>query len=287
MSVATVTTNTNLGVNANFQALMGAFIDANIQAFGMVYTAQTGDIDPNTAASPAAGTFAGFRVYKSNDGLTDYYLRLDFGIGVYDSLAPMLKYQIGTSVDGSGVLGGQTSTAQTIATQHSANAAARQYMSGTAGRLSICLTGTGNLGGANCMMFSVGRTVDVTGAPSATGIELFQTLTYLGGCLSQYVPLAGTIPSVEPVSGNGWPVVMTTKNPATIGSATLFGVPQLFGENGGNNKTLCVAVHDPSSLTPATSVSLTLYGVSHDYLVMDVNNVFAGLTTARALMRYE
>jgi len=282
---ATTTLSTDLTVVATWRSLMGGFVDANIRAFGWTYTPQTGDIDPSTAALPTAGTFAGFRIYKSNDVNANFYLRVDFGLGTYNSAAPMLKYQIGTTVNGSGVLGGQTSIAETLASQQSGGTA-RHYISGDASRLMVCLSGAGSSFADinNYVIFSLHRKVDVNGDGTDDGVELFQIGTFAGSTLSQDIPFSGTIPATE----SKWPCIFTAANPATVGGNNLYGIPQLFsGAGSNNNPTLAVAVTDAATLTVATTKQLTVYGQTRSYLVTNGIGVIAQNSTARAMLRYD
>lgn len=273
----------DMSVAANFHAMWGGFFDANLQTGGWVYTAQTGDINPNTVAVPAPGANAGFRCYKSNDGLTDFYLKITYGLGAYNSKGLRLIYQIGTTVDGSGGLGGQVGTAQTIESNNSGSGTARHYMSVDTGRVSWLLSGNG---AADSFLVSIGRTVDSTGAPSATSIESWQgPMSYAGICLAQDVVLTGSVLPVE--SGSRWPAVFTAASPSTYGTAIAFALPQLIGESGGRNPTLCVGITDGSTLTVGTTVTLPIYGTTHTFLVTGVVGVSAMNAAHRALMRYE
>jgi hypothetical protein len=278
----------DMSVNANFQALMGA-INSNLVSFGWVYTSQSGDVDPSSASAPASGSYAGFRCYKSNDGLTDYYLRIDFGRRSGGSVAPMLKIQVGTTVNGSGTLGGQTSTARQISTFQSGAANTPAYFSGASGRFSCVIDSGGALDTANFLMaFSVGRTVDASGAATASGIEVFHTSNNGGpstGWWSQYVPLTGTVPTGESL----WQaIMMRTANPAVVGSNRMIAFPQTYGENGSNNPTLCVAGCDTTTtgIPHGSGVSVTVYGTTHVFLVFNLTNAIDNIAS-RAMIRYE
>lgn len=94
-------------------------MDTQIQAAGLVYVSQTGDIGaPGSITWPGSNnTSVGFRCYRFNDGTNQttlpIFVRFEWGRGTL-SAVPRIIVQVGTALNGSGTLTGQVGTSATL-----------------------------------------------------------------------------------------------------------------------------------------------------------------------------
>lgn len=185
---------------ANFTTFAGG-VHNGVLNRGWIQTSDTGQCDPTTVTVPAADTFAGYCIYRTNDGVGDvFYLRVDYG-RENNTDGPRFKCQLGTGTNGAGTLTGNVSSAFDMISQGAGSSVlSRMLVAGDAGRLTILL-GADNRTGPGAKTFcALGRTVDSTGTPNARGMELF-TNAYggLNTWRSQFVPAASyssVVPSV-------------------------------------------------------------------------------------------
>jgi hypothetical protein len=272
------TVNTDLSTDARYQALWGTIVDTQIQGLGgWTYVSQTGDADPASTATGSNDTYPAFRCYSTTVGATTWYLRLDYGHG---ASGPKMKIQVGTTVNGSGTLGGQTSTQKTLLYPGTVGASQSVFLSAAAGRLMIQIgIGTSN---GTWTALSVHGAVDNTGAMQS-GIELFayQHVTNTPGC--QYVPSSGTVPAWK----DYWPCAFGTEATQKIATIAMTGHPVLWDSTGANNPTLAVCELPSSDFSVTFSTNITIYGTSRTFLINGCFNVSAGSTNVAAGMRYE
>lgn len=131
------------------------------------------NITPGSGARPATNTEQGYAVYHLDDslhGTAPVYIRFGFGTGGNASQA-RIQVTVGTSTNGSGVLGGTAlSTIASIAafgnTAQTTDTARTSYMCATDGFFGLAWK-TGNASAEG--FFFIARTVDSAGAISATG----------------------------------------------------------------------------------------------------------------------
>lgn len=249
----------DMSVGTNFRTFMSP-ISTQIQSFGWVQTSDTGQINLATATYPGLSTFAGYQVFQTNDGLTTWYVRIDFGVSAATT-RPSVKFTLGTSTNGAGTIGGQTAN-QTIQFGNTNSGTHFVFMSGNAGRFMFYM-GDANANNNNVAGISIYRTVDGTGAPTSTGMEYWYIKDNLNSG-QQFIPASGTIPGVE-----AWRVIFTTNTTAVIGTTTRTAHPVTWGETTTNNPTLAVAVFATSDFAVGTSntTTITLYGGTHTYVL--------------------
>lgn len=129
MTTSTYTSTWEAKTNAGFQA-WGSAISAAIRACGFAATADTGQINWTTVASPTTNNaVAGYEIYAFNDTLqstSPVYFKLSYGSGSYHASStngyPQLLITVGTGTDGAGNLTGVTTSAN-IQTMGTASAA--------------------------------------------------------------------------------------------------------------------------------------------------------------------
>lgn len=279
--MATYTASTyafDMSVTANYQTLMGD-VDSHIQSLGgWTYVSQTGDANPASTAPGSAATYPAFRCYSTTSGANTWYLRLDYG---HTTNGPSIKVQLGTSLNGSGTLGGQTSTQVTMF-MSSTNTGTGQtlHMAAATGRLMVYLA----LGSANRNIewgFSIHAAVDTGGAGSGnmefyTGINTAFT--------SQALPFTGTVPTQL----SNWPAPFGTASSQAFGGVTPLGIPVAYDTGGAYNPSLAGFVYGGSDLTANTVTTVSLYGTTRSYIVTPLTSpTGAAANSVFAAFRYD
>ncbi len=277
MATYTANYNLDLSTDAQYQALWGD-VDTQLQGLGgWTYVAQTGDGDPATTATGAAGTYPCFRVYSTSVNGETWYMRLDFG---HTAAGASLKMQVGSGVNGSGTLTGQTSTQATVSASASMGGAGKPaFLSQAAGRFMLYV---GDPTQIRCISISVHGGVDGSGA-MLSGMQVFG-----GGdasVFSQQIPVSGTVP----VQRAYWPCNFGQEADTTTGGQVITGHPFLWDSAGGKNPTPAVAIGGSSNSTNGLTTTLTLYGGSHTYLsaILPFSVTFAGSSNNKPLYLYE
>lgn len=106
----------NFASDAEWQAWCQAY-DAAIRASGfLVPASDTGQINLTTAVRPAAGAYAGFKMYKGGDALQatkPIFLKVEYGVASGTN-RPKLQIGVGTNTDGVGGLTGQTNASNAL-----------------------------------------------------------------------------------------------------------------------------------------------------------------------------
>lgn len=263
------TMNFDTSTNANFQALWGLFDSCVTTVANWTYVAQTGDINPNTATAPGSGSFAGFRVYSTTSGGTTWYHRFDWG---RDGNGPKFKHQCGTTVNGSGTLGGQTSTLLTTGFQNTNTSTNQSFQfAGAAGWMTLVLGMTVNGTTSNGRGFTQGfiahGSVDASGATNG-GFEIFYCTNTSSN--SQYVPNSGVVPKQRDI----WPVVFGDSTSDVIGTHIMIGHPMLWCETGANNTTLATMVVSASDMGANVTIPSQIYNATHYFLVTSLQDNF-------------
>lgn len=188
-------TNTRAPINdtdANFR-LWGSAISAGILAAGWVQTADTGQINWTTVSKPAStNTSQGFEIWSTNDGLTTWYLKIEYGSGSSSANNPSIWLTVGSATNGSGTLSGQTSTRTQFASSGSLSTAYNCYYAGGTNWLSIamfCQT-------ANTSTYSIGFSIEKPKTSSGSISDIGICVTAWAAtttAFSQYVPSSGTV----------------------------------------------------------------------------------------------
>lgn len=272
----------DLSTDANYRALWGT-VDTKIQALGgWTYDAQTGDSDPAAATTGSVSTWPSWRVYSTTVSGETWYMRLDYG---HVTNGPSFKVQFGSTVNGSGVLGGQTSTQQTCSfNTGNTGAGSTIYIAQAAGRFLLWLgIATGNVNSINAMAVHGG--VDGSGAMSS-GLDWFTACSSVNQFRSQCVPVSGTVPAIIEL----WPCNFGIVADETIGSHIATGHPFLWVEGGARNPTPAVMLGGTTNSTAGLTTTATLYGSTRTFLASgDVGTAGPNLasTNNRALFLFE
>lgn len=270
------TFNFNLGTDGPYQALWGA-VDTQLQGLGgWTYTSQTGDADPASTATGSNGTYPAWRVYSTTSGATTWYMRLDYG---HTASGPSFKVQFGTTVNGSGTLGGQLQT-QVTCTAGNTSTNQSVHIGQATGRFMLLLGLSSNTGSAIAGMSAHGS-VDGSGAMNG-GMEVY-TLNTNQSHLSQYLPASGT---VQPQQAQ-WPCAFGHAASQAFGGVTPLGIPQLWDTTGATNPTMACFVYATNDLTHNSTTTVSLYGSTLTYLVSDANQANGSDTNNRSGWRYD
>lgn len=159
--------------DAEFRTWVAAVI-ADLGTLGLLQTADTGQINTATVTKPgAANTVQGYTMWTLNDGLTNCFIKIEFGSGSTGALCPAMYFTVGWQTDGAGNF---------ISTDNSARLRYRflNTNAGTTAYLRMCKVGSCFSaayneelagGSANPWGIVIDRYRDaVTGSANATGL---------------------------------------------------------------------------------------------------------------------
>ena len=167
--------------DADFRAWSQEFHDILVGTMGLVQTADTGQVDLSTATRPSTGAYAGFRIYRTNDGLTDLFIRIQFGTNTSSSTFPRMTVQVGTGTDGAGNLNGMVTNEYFAGANRSITAGKwLRIATGVDGLWHISFHRSGYGLGAQ-LGFTLARICNLSGAPSNDGFRLYATNGAEGG----------------------------------------------------------------------------------------------------------
>ena len=172
--------------DADFRAWASEF-STNLQAAGLVKTADTGQINFVTVTRPGTSTAAGYEIYRFNDTLqatAPIFFKIEYGTGG-SAASPGIFLTVGTGTNGAGTLTG------TISTRIKCHPSSQNIVSTVTpyntqmcvkdGFVGVSMKQGAMVGGRQMIGFLVGRTVDSTGAETATGCAVS---TYVGSTAS-------------------------------------------------------------------------------------------------------
>lgn len=273
------TLNFDLSVDANYQSVHGA-LDTQIQGLGgWTYVSQTGDSDPSAATAGSNDTYPSWRVYSTTVGGQTFYLRLDFG---HSANGPSIKFQIGSSVNGSGTLTGNTSTQQTLTAPSNMVGTSRiLHIAQATGRLAVMMVKDTSYNDYESWWMSIHVDVDSSGAGANTGIQWFACSN--AGKKAQATPASGTVPTAR----TRIPCNLDNVADQTLGTHVMTDHPFLNTESGGLYPTPAMAVGGTSNSTKGTTTTLTLYGSSRTFLVTGHVSPDGNSSNLRLMMLYE
>lgn len=137
MAVQTPAVPTLITDDATYRQFVTAVHDA-IVAVGLVNTADTGQIDEDTALRPVTtNTDGGYKIYRFDDAkqaTAPWFIKVIYGRGSNTNVT-RLRVAVGTGTDGAGTLTGQVSDFALLS--HTAACAPAAHISGAANRLGV------------------------------------------------------------------------------------------------------------------------------------------------------
>lgn len=258
----------------------------DIVAVGLVQTADTGQIDTTTVLAPtAANQNRGYMMFRSDDALTNWYMKIEFGSATYGALSPWIRISFGWTTDGAGTFTGLQKSAVIIPIIAGANnglTAAVCWFCYSGGAFAMCLNQTKTTGtnGMNWLI-TCDRYRDETGAPNTDGFQITACCDSNGGYLninaassgsrnmSHAVPASGGVPNFEATEFT-YPVhpIRTT----TWSRAGRIGLVPVGGWDGGPTPlTIASVIYLGLDMTNGTIFKCSMHGVEHEFRATNVN----------------
>jgi hypothetical protein len=281
MATSTATIALLQTTDAEFRTWVAAFI-TNCTAVGLVQTADTGQINTSTVLKPAgASTAQGYAMFKFDDGLTDFYIKFEFGGGTDGASQPAIWHTTGWATDGAGTLTGSQISERF---RHSFTLGNNGYT----GDVDFCFDDgcfnmvfnnarVGSNPATHGLMFERFRTAG-TGAPNALGAHVFvicQTydIRYGAGPTQikrtvQSVPASGGTPSVVvgTSSDNRLPIAHPDSTGSWSDGSNLGLAPLVPWAGGGFVSTIGVVFGSSVDFpTVSATASVSMYGTSRTY----------------------
>jgi hypothetical protein len=276
----------NATSDATFRAWGKALSDA-LEAMGFTKTADTGQIDWATAATPGAAAYAGYEIRQFTDALqatVPIIVRIDYGAGA-TATYPRLQITVGRASSGAGVLVGITSLAMVLTMNYNATAS-DCYVSCGVGYVSAALhasSGTTSIP----TMFYLARPRDANGTVNSKGVNI---VGQAGAVFNQqWLPAVGS-----PVPGSLAMTAPFCAGPkAGTGSyGTTLGVFPIFTYMGyaGHPDGIGIAAFCTDVGAGGQVVSVSMFGVSHDFITGGTTNtgyINGNTTVSTLLVRWE
>jgi hypothetical protein len=263
----------------------GSYISGTFSTAGMVQTADTGQINWGTVTVPvSANTVAGYEIWRFDDALqatAPIFMKIEYGTGATVE-RPSIWYTVSQSSDGAGALTGNPGARTQI------------YCSGYTTALTSYFCGDNNtwvgaffLSNTTLLFFSIERTVDASGNPTADGV-MTASYRYSATPQQQLVLQTGPATAQENSFGALAPSVGNGSDGTNIAVYPIFFTRGPFVNNGLN-----LLAYFNANLTAGVSVSFTMYGATHTFMPTGYANLTETVVLARAssavslMMRYE
>ena len=279
-----------------FQGWVAA-LQAAILACGWTQTSDTGQLVVADLTVPTViNTSSGYMIFAMADSLqpsNPAYMRIDVGSGGAVN-SPSIWFQVGTSTDGVGNLGGKTTVKRQLVPYGSkfATTVADSFYSGSSSRFVCCfwVGGTFNSSGYYGQMISVERTHDSSGNDTSDGVLTFvSSFTGAANGYSQAIFFSGT---TQPAEFNHWNCTMP---PTGTGSANnnVYLYPVRAWGFGETCPSLNLFMYFTADLASQNAVTATLWSGASDTILplgYELNGCFyygGGGGTPCVAMRYD
>lgn len=276
--------------DGEFRTWVQDLIDC-LLAIGMQQTADTGQIDTSTVLAPTAvNQVRGYAMFTPDDGLTDWYLKVEFGSGANGAASPRLWMTWGWATDGAGTFTGlqiseRFSMQLTGTNAGTSSAICRFCKSGSAITMWTNIT---NLVSPSALSRSVGIMFDRsrewdTGVATTDSVTGFITFDAAGGYLTSPTLVSGNnVQHTVPASGGvGIPA------PGSVGNALVFsrlyttgswsrrpsmGVAPICGWDGGPTASVVSGlIYIPPDAAKGTIFAASMYGTARTYVATHLN----------------
>ena len=270
--------------DANFRAWITA-IHTQIQAMGLVNTADTGQVDHTTVTRPlTTNTPMGYKMYRFNDALqatAPIFVKIEFGSGGVQSY-PSVWVTVGKATDGAGnFVGSEKSTRiQNDVISSGAAATFNCVFSGAANRFGCLMW---NDASSSALWFMIERSKDGLGVDTNEGIIIAQG--HRGGTASapaawqQFVPMSGGPPALE----TRIQAITATGSSAAFGLTVGIGVPiPLAGA--AKNPGVGLLMYNSGDFAADITVSVAMYGTARTYYTAGGNLPFHNQVSAGRIM---
>lgn len=251
-------------------------VGAALLAYGWIKHTSTGQIDWTTVALPAAGAFAvGYEAWKPGDGLTDFYLRLEYGRGGVN--APIIRFRLSSAMLADGTpTGNVTAAVQSVGATAVTASRTNWYSSGDSARYGF-LTGIDNTSAAMFMGFE--RSRDDSGVYTNDGVCIINGPGVLS---SQYFTIGATPPATHaPVI----PLPVNFTSHAYGGEAPT--APCLHWRGRAVNPMTQFMYGLSGDWTNGSINPIEVYGVSRNYMFATTSTSHGLTSNARPALRWD
>lgn len=151
--------------DAEFRA-WAQFVHDALGNAGWVQTSDTGQINLTTVSKPSgSNTAQGYEIWRTNDSLTDAYLKIEYGSGANGANFPAIWCTLGWGSNGSGTLTGNTTTRHRFNGGGQTSTTYPCYASGTTGLFAMVLFDQIASGFNYSMCLLIDRLRDAAGDP--------------------------------------------------------------------------------------------------------------------------
>jgi hypothetical protein len=267
MGFRTAALSNSNATDASYDAWVNEIYNALI-AFGWLQTSDTGSGAitswPTTATRPSAiNTYPNWAVFKMNDGnqtAAPVYMRLDFGTGSQTNIAA-IKFQVAIGgSNGTGALTGNIITQITLDPASTTLQTCNMRTAGSSSSFRFAWLMEVGLNGTN-IAFAVERDLDTSGVETSLGLNV---LTMRSALTSQFLETAGGVGPLE----TRWYAMLSAQT--TQAGGGMVGVGPVRCTLGVfRNPMKTVLGFAKTDFLRDTTNPVTLYGVSHTYLMMN------------------
>ena len=278
------------------------FIDNTLINGGWLHTSDTGQADLTTIVTASQNAASGYKIYQSDDALTDLFVKMEFGYAYANTGGPAGSTQscpglwitIGTGSNGSGTITG-TLFARTLLTTYTPNAGvnsnAAAYSFGSAGTSWFNLALWLDLATPLPLVFCLERRKNSSQADVDTGIVVnciaYRAVNGAYTRSSQCIPLSGSVPAAQ----SGFPALLSTDNPMQFDGKQQAGLVRPF-IGYADPPCLGMALCNSSDLANYATNTLNINSVNHTYRqcgpnITGLRHGHSAETVTRLLLRYE
>lgn len=254
------------GSDASFRA-WGSWVSAQLAAFGWVHTADTDQIDWETATKPTgANEVRGYEMWRMNDALqatAPVFLKLEYGSsGGWDQ--PGVFVTVGQGSNGAGALVGLSSARSHVRSVAAGGTRQDCVASGGPGRFQIAMFVAGvNQSSFYAWWLSVERTKNASGADTPEGVLIASATAGGTNAQQQFLQSGGGAAPLEASLGVLVPTVGTGSSGQAIAIYPVFWSKGVF-----LNPGLGIMVGFIANLTPGMAVTFSVYGSPHSFYVI-------------------
>lgn len=285
MATSTANVLPTSATDADFRNWIAAII-AGITGVGWVQTGDTGQVNTATVTVGAvANTERGYAMFRTNDGVSNIYLRLGFTSGGTGNLGrPRMNIQVGTGTNGAGTLTGFV-TGVVTPSNFVQSPAQTCYFSGTTSRLCVLMWHESGFQDATngTWLISIERSRDASGNDTAVGFYVVVAYSVASGAvMSNFLTFAGPASGQESLIHGPFTVAATTVIGTTV---AVFPCYPIFGA--AQNPSLNLVSFRSGDITPDTVFTFTMYGATRTFVALRAPIGNGSNANMRLAMRYE
>jgi hypothetical protein len=288
MSYQIINTAPSNSSDAYFR-LWGKGISDALQALGVTKTADTGQIDWATVATPAlTNTYQGYEIRQFTDGIqatNPILVKIEYGSSGAGAGYPCLRITVAHTSDGAGTLTGDVSAIFYCAAGSGNTTAYQSFISSDGGRLNLGLWIT--LTGYQCI-FWIERFKDSDGTPNADGVNICSmNHTNSRTSLQSYAQTLPASGAAFPATPTRWGCAIPATTPTTYNEN--LGLFPIYPHQGyAGNPDLGGLVFNSGELSTAGSfMTVNIYGANHVYVLCTAAFYVNSNSTSNVMVRCE